>query len=189
MERPLCRGLEGGTATAMSIQFAPESNPTAFTLELDEEQTTGPLALGFEFELFGVHYTRFEISSNGFIAFGTDSSPCCFDSAQHLPFIPLDEDLSNFITLGCIEAVPPGRRRIAYEVRGMPQRRRLVLSLTAIPNAPEVNVPVTVAQVVLHERTGMIDVHTKVPVAGGPRNNEAAVRFTTYPVVRARATA
>ena len=59
-----------GTVMAMSIQFAPESEPTANTLELHEEQTTGPLALGFEFELFGVYYTRFELSSNGFISLG-----------------------------------------------------------------------------------------------------------------------
>src|SRR4051812_6618710 len=132
--RPTVRRPRRGTVMAMSIQFAPESEPTVHTLELHEEQTTGPLALGFEFELYGIHYTSFELSSNGFIAFGTDSSPCCLHSAQHVSFIPLNEDLSNFIALSYIDAFPPGHRQIAYDVRGNAGRRRLVLSFTAIPS-------------------------------------------------------
>jgi hypothetical protein len=166
----------------MSIQFAPESEPTANAVELHEEQTTGPLGLGFEFELFGLYYTRFELSSNGFIAFGTESTPCGLHPAQHLSFIPLNEDLSNFIALWYIDAFPPGPRRIAYEVRGDAQRRRLVLSLTAIPSAAEVEDRAVTAQVILHERTGMIEVHATTDDVRGARINEAGVRYTTSPV-------
>ena len=178
---PPVRRPRRGTATAMSIEFAPESSPTANTLELHEEQTTGPLALGFEFELFGVYYTRFELSSNGFIAFGTDSSPCCLHSSQHSSFIPLNEDLSNFIALWYIDAFPPGPRRIAYEVRGNAQRRRLVLSLTAIPSVAEVEERAVTAQVILHERTGMIEAHAITHDVRGARINEAGIRYTTSP--------
>src|SRR5215203_1351284 len=127
-----------GTAMAMSIKFAPEPEPTANTLELHERQTTGPLALGFEFELFGVCYTRFELSSKGFIAFGTGSSPCGLHSFQHLSSIRVNEDRSNFIGRWYIDAFPPAPLRIAYEVRGSAPRRRLVLSFTTIPGAAEV---------------------------------------------------
>jgi hypothetical protein len=175
---PVQRPKRGNT-TAMSIRFAPESEPTANALELQEEQTTGPLALGFEFELFGVYYTRFELSPNGFIAFGTESNPCDLYSAQHLSFIPLNEDLSNFIALWYIDAFPPGPRRIAYELRGSAQRHRLVVSFTTIPSAAEERA--ATAQVVLHERTGMIEVHATTRDVRGARIDEASVRYTTSP--------
>jgi hypothetical protein len=177
----LSRRLGSGTAMAMSILFAPEPEPTANTVDLDEEQTTGPLALDFEFEFFGVHYTSFDLSANGFITLGTGSSPYCSKSAQRIHFIPLNEDLSNFIALGCIDVVRPGRRRIAYEVRGTEGRRRLVVSFTPIPGTPEVGLPAMAAQVILHERTGMIDVHTTSRYTGGSSSKEAAIRLTTSP--------
>jgi len=177
----LSRRLGSGSAMAMSIQFAPEPEPTANTIDLDEEHTTGPLALNFEFEFFGVHYTCFDLSSNGFITFGTDSSPCGYNSAQRNRSIPLNEDLSNFMALGCIDVVPLRRRRIAYEVRGTGGRRRLVLSFTAIRGIPEGYGQGMTAQVILHERTGMIDVHTTRRDVGGSSINETAVRFTTAP--------
>ena len=178
----LSRRLGSGSAMAMSIQFAPEPDPTSNTVELNEEQTTGPLALNFEFEFFGVKYTWFDLSSDGFITFGTDSSPYCCNSAQRNRFIPLNEDLRNFVALGCVDVVPPGRRRIAYEVRGIGGRRRLVLSFTAIPGTPGVPGRGMSAQIILHERTGMIEVHTTRQDAGGSNINETAVRFNTPPI-------
>jgi hypothetical protein len=172
----------------MSIQFAPEPNPTANTLDLEEEQSTGPLALNFEFEFFGVHYSWFDLSTQGFITFGADSLPSC-NPTQRNRFIPLNADLSNFIALGCMDVIPPGPMRIAYEVRGNAQRRRLVLSFTAIPTAPVIDEPRLTAQVVLHERTGMIDVYTTRLEAGGRIISQTATRFTTSPTMRARATA
>ena len=177
--RPPVPGPRRGTVMAMSIQFAPESEPTANTLELHERQTTGPLAIGFEFELFGVCYTRFELSSNGFIAFGTDSSPCCRHFSQPLSFRPVNEDLRKFIGRWYIDAFPPVPLRIAYEVRGNAQRRRLVLSFTTIPGAAEVEKRTLTAQLILHERTGMIESHvTRQDVRDG-RISEAGVRYTT----------
>ena len=177
--RPPVPGPRRGTVMAMSIQFAPESEPTANTLELHEGQTTGSLALGFEFELFGVCYTRFELSSKGFIAFGTDSSPCGLHSPQRLSFIRVNEDLSNFIGRWYIDAFPPAPLRIAYEVRGSAPRRRLVLSFTTIPGAAEVEEGALTAQLILHERTGMIEYHTTTHDVREARINEAGVRYTT----------
>ena len=168
-----------GTAMAMSIKFAPEPEPTANTLELHEEQTTGPLDLGFEFELFGVYYTRFELSSKGFIAFGTDSSPCCLRSSQHLSFIPSNENFGNFMGRWYIDAFPPAPLRIAYVVRGDAKRRRLVLSFTALPGATRVEERTLTAQLILHERTGMIEAHASTHDVRDGKINEAGVRYTT----------
>jgi hypothetical protein len=168
-------------ATAMPIQFAPEPNPTANTMDIDEEQTTVERPLGFEFEFFGLGYTWFDVASNGFITFGTGSSPYSSDSTQENRCVPLNEDFSNFMALGSVNVVLAGPRRIAFEVRGPVRRRRLVLSVAPIPDAPDAGGVAMTAQVILHERTGMIEIHSKRWEAEGSSSNEAAVRFTTSP--------
>jgi hypothetical protein len=156
-----CR-LPGGSCTTMDIRFAPEPEPTANIAELGEGQTTGPLPLGFEFEFFGVRYTWFDLSSDGFMTFGTQ---------PRRYFIPLSADLNNFIALGWTDGYTLSRKQVAYEVRGTARRRRLVLSCTLVPESPENGLETLTTQLVLHERTGMIDVHT----------TRQAVRFTTAP--------
>jgi hypothetical protein len=167
-------------ATAMPIQFAPEPNPTANIMDLKEEQATGARPLGFEFEFFGIRYSWFDVSSDGFITLAIDSSSRS-DSAQAERCIPINADLSNFIALGSVDVVLAGPRRIAYEVRGTAHRRRLVLSFTRLQGAADGEVLGATAQVILYERTGMIDVHTKRREADGLNSNEAAVRLTTSP--------
>jgi hypothetical protein len=174
------RRLTGGSATAMSIQFAPEPEPTANTVDLGEDQTTGPLPLGFEFEFCGVRYTWLDLSWDGFMTFGTHSVPC-LGSHPRSHFIPLNADLNNFIALGCADGSPLSRRQVSYEVRGLPQRRRLVLSLSGVPGSPKDGRGTMTAQLVLHERTGMIDVYTTRQGFGSRVNKKEAIRFTTAP--------
>jgi hypothetical protein len=164
-----CR-LTGGSSTTMSIRFAPEPEPTANTAELGEGQTTGPLPLGFEFEFFGVRYTCFDLSADGFMTFGMHPRRC---------FIPLSADLDNFIALGWTDGCTPGRRQVAYEVRGAAPRRRLILSFTLVPRSAESGLETMTAQLVLHERTGMIDIHTTRQDPAACRVSREAVRFTT----------
>ncbi|MEA2714186.1 MAG: hypothetical protein QOK27_2147 [Gemmatimonadales bacterium] len=166
-----CR-LTGGSSTTMSIRFAPEPEPTANTAALGEGQTTGPLPLGFEFEFFGVRYTWFDLSSDGFMTFGTQ---------PRRRFIPLSADLNNFIALGWTDGYTLSRKQVAYEVRGTARRRRLVLSCTLVPESPENGLETMTAQLVLHERTGMIDVHTTRQAPPAYRVSQEAVRFTTAP--------
>ena len=178
-ERPLpartpggtCR-LMGGSSTTMSIRFAPEPEPTANVAQLGDGQTTGPLQLGFEFEFFGVRYTWFDLSSDGFMTFGTQ---------PRRSFIPLSADLNNFVALGWTDGYTLSRKQVAYEVRGTARRRRLVLSCTLVPESPESGLETMTAQLVLHERTGMIDVHTTRQAPASYRVSQEAVRFTTAP--------
>ena len=171
--------LTAGSATAMSIQFAPEPDPTANVVDLGQDQTTGPLPLGFEFEFFGVQYTWFELSSEGFMTFGVPSASDRFSSPPKSRFIPLNQDLNNFIALGWTAGGPVGRRQVAYEVRGAAQRRRLVLSFTLVAPSPKDGQETMTAQLILHERTGMIDVHTTRQGPAASKIKEEAVRFTT----------
>jgi hypothetical protein len=172
----------GRSATAMSIQFAPEPDPTANLVVLDEGQTTGPLPLGFEFELFGVRYTRLELSSDGFVTFGTPPSLQGWGGHPGSRFIPLNAVLDNFIALGWTDGYLSGPSQVAYEVRGTFNRRRLVLSISPLL-AYHGDVPPgwATVQLVLHERTGMIDVHTTRLEPVARRVNREAVRFTTTP--------
>jgi hypothetical protein len=178
-ERPLPAGtprgtcrLMGGSSTTMSIRFAPEPEPTANVARLGEGQTTGPLPLGFEFEFFGMRYSWFDLSSDGFMTFGTQPGRY---------FIPLSADLNNFVALGWTEGYTLSRKQVAYEVRGTVRRRRLVLSCTLVPESPENGLETITAQLVLHERTGMIDVHTRRQAPAGDRVSQEAARFTTAP--------
>ena len=173
--------VAGGRSTAMSIQFAPEPDPTAHVVDLGEDQTTGPLPLGFEFELFGVRYTWFDLSSDGFMTLGTHPFPYCPGSHSRSRFIPLNPDLNNFIALGWTEGYTPGRRQVTYEVRGIEQRHRLVLSFRAAPAPPAEGHGLMSAQLILHERTGMIDLHTRNPEQVAQQVNQEAVRYTTAP--------
>jgi hypothetical protein len=175
------RWLAGGSSTAIPIQFAPEPGPTANIIALGEGQTTGPLPLGFEFEFFGVRYTWFDLSADGFLTFGTHSFPCCPGARPRSCFIPLSADLNNFITLGWTDGSPLSRRQVAYEVRGAARRRRLVLSLSGAPASPGEGLGTMTVQLVLHERTGMIDVYTTRQGLVAYRVNQEGIRFTTAP--------
>ena len=170
--------LGGGHASAMSILFAPEPEPTANVIELGEHQTTGPLPLEFEFEFFGVRYAWFNLSSDGLLTFSTHSSPRCSGSHSKERFYPIRDDLGNFIALGWTDVDSLGRKRVAYEIRGAVQRRRLILSCTALPGVLGVGVRPIAAQLVLHERTGMVDVYAMREDAAA---SKVAVRYTTSP--------
>jgi hypothetical protein len=161
----------------MAIQYAPEAIATAEVLYLTEDQTTGPLSLGFQFEFFGVLYNWFDLSAGGFITFGIESRTLWPGSRPGHRFIPLSADLDNFLALGWCHDCVPDRVRVAYDLRGSVGRRRLVLSLAAEP--AEGRRGVVMGQLILRERTGMIEVHTARYAPGDSRIDERAIRFTT----------
>jgi hypothetical protein len=162
---------------AMAIQYAPEALPTAHILYLSEDQTTGPISLGFQFEFFGVHYNWFDLSAGGFVTFGIESRTLWPGSHPGHRFIPLNRDFDNFLALGWCHGCVPDRVRIAYELRGSVGRRRMVLSSAAA--ASEGGRDVLMGQLIIRERTGMIEVHTARYAPGETRMDERAVRITT----------
>jgi hypothetical protein len=98
-------------------------------------------------------------------------------------FLPLNGngDLNSFIALGWTEGGQRGPSQVAYEVRGLGVRRRLVLSFTRVPPSLEDAAGTVTAQLILHERTGMIDVHSRRRDTAAAEVKEEAVRFTTSP--------
>ena len=168
----------GRSAVNMTIQYAPEPVPTAHVIDLSDDQTTGPLSLGFEFEFFAVRYSWFDMSYDGFIMFGLESRAFWPGSRPGCRFIPLDPDVNNFLALGWSQGCTRNRVRIAYEIRGVAGRRRLVLSSMGLP-ARGNQVGAMMGQLILRERTGMIEVHTARSEPGESRIDESAIRLTT----------
>jgi hypothetical protein len=162
----------------MTIQYAPEAAPTANVIDLSDDQTTGPLSLGFQFEFFGARYSWFDLSVEGYVKFGAESRTLWPGSRPGRRFIPINRDLNNFLALGWAQSRTIHRVRVAYELRGPEGRRRMVLSMTGVP--PHAGrMGVVVGQLILRERTGMIEVHTAGYAPGESRIDERAVRFTT----------
>lgn len=168
----------GRGTLAMTIQYAPEPAATENGIDLGCDETTGPRSLGFQFEFFGVRYSWFDLSSSGFMMFGVESSAFWPGSRPGRRFIPMNRDLNNFLSLGWSQTCATNRVRIAYELRGSAGRRRMVLSLTGVP-ATGGPVSVVTGQLVLRERTGMIEVHTARYAPEACRIDQHAVRLTT----------
>ena len=168
----------GRSTLAMTIQYAPELAPSENQVDLNCDQTTGPRSLGFHFEFFGVRYSWFDLSFSGFMMFGVESPAFWPGSRPGRRFIPVNGDLNNFLSLGWAETCTTSRVRIAHELRGPGGRRRMVLSLTELPAQGSPGTVLT-GQLILRERTGMIEVHTARYAPQGSGIEEHAVRFTT----------
>ena len=168
----------GRSTLAMTIQYAPEPVPTENEVDLTFDQSTGPRSLGFQFEFFGVRYSWFDLSSSGFMMFGVESPAFWPGSRPGRRFIPMNRDLNNFLSLGWARSCAANRVRITHELRGPTGRRRMVLSWAAVP-AEGSAVNVVRGQLILRERTGMIEVHTARYAPQESRIDEHAVRFTT----------
>jgi hypothetical protein len=116
---------------------------------LDEHETTGPLPVGFEFERQGARYDHFDVSSEGFITFVRGTS-----RPSRPGRVRLVEERTRF-----------GGGRVAYGVRGIAPRRRLVVSLTEDGRFS------ATFQVTVHERTGIVEVGS-----GGQSFGEPTIR-------------
>jgi len=124
------------TLTRSLTAPVPEPEATTNMIVLGEHETTGSLPVGFEFERSGVRYDRFDLSTDGFIQFRSRSY----------------RDRDGCLQLGVDARRRMGGGRVAYEVRGSAPRRRLVVSFA------ESGVPRAAVQLVVHERTGIVEV-------------------------------
>jgi hypothetical protein len=145
-----------GRAAATGIPFAPESGPFAHGLTLGDDQTSGPLPIGFDFEFFGAQYRQINVASNGFVSFETDAlNGCCSGRV-----IPSDDGMNNLIALAWTDLYPPGGGEIAYETRGTAPNRRLIVSFSGISWFPEFGMSRVTTQLILRERKSVIEIHT-----------------------------
>jgi hypothetical protein len=115
----------------------PEPDATANAIVLGEHETTGPLPVGFEFERSGARYDHFDLSTDGFIRFGSGSHHGGGDDR---------------LAIGADDRSRLGGGRVTYEMRGGAPRRRLVVSFA------ELGVGRAALQLIVYERTGIVEV-------------------------------
>jgi hypothetical protein len=135
---------------------------TGAFVPLGDDQLSAPLPIGFSFEFYGISYSDFRISSNGFITLGPnlESQGCCTGQAIPQPFSP-----NNFVA-GFWEDLNAPQGNIRFQTLGSPGGRQLVVGFYGVPHfffGP----PVT-WEVVLHEASNNIEIHcVDCPSDGG----------------------
>jgi hypothetical protein len=141
---------------AYAIPFAPEPNSGTPTM-LGDDQLTTAVPIGFSFRFFGATHTTLEISSNGFVTFAPDAtdSACCSGLT-----IPSHDRADGIIAYAWTDLFPPGGGSITHETRGTAPNRRFVLSATSQSWCCDMGNPRVTTQLILHEGTDFIEIHT-----------------------------
>ncbi len=137
------------TSTAFAPVAGSQTNVT-----LTDDQLTGALPIGFNFNFFCNNYSQFHISSNGFISFDPlAGAGCC--AGQNLPdFFPSN----NLIAAAWDDLNPGGGGTIGYFTTGAAPNRRLVVNWNSVPIFGGAGQTVT-SQIVLYESTNIAEVH------------------------------
>lgn len=140
--------------------YSPMASPiTGTPVSLGDDQYSSALPIGFTFNFFGIDYTDFYISSNGFIGFTAGlSSGCC--SGQSLPN---NSATSNLIAFAWNDLDPgnggqPSINLVQYTTVGTAPNRKMVMEFYNVDHYSSGN-NVTV-QVHLYETTNIIEIHT-----------------------------
>ncbi|MEZ4961979.1 MAG: CARDB domain-containing protein [Saprospiraceae bacterium] len=156
--------IEVLTQTQYSIDqngvFSPLSG-NGDTIELTDDELSGPLPIGFAFAFFDQLYDTFYISSNGFITFSSNlEDGCC--QGQFLP----DPNLpNNLIAFAWGDLNPEEGGTISYFLTGVAPERKLVVDFEDV--AQYNGNPISV-QLILLEGSNQIEIHTtKMSSNGG----------------------
>ncbi|HEX6965175.1 MAG TPA: PKD domain-containing protein [Gemmatimonadaceae bacterium] len=114
--------------TAAEVAYAPELAPTSATTELTpgcDDCVLMNVPIGFTFRFYGSDYTALNISTNGFVTFGSAQIPyggCC----KGLP-IPVPNAVNNMIAVAWTDWMPASSTPILYETRGTAPNRRFIV--------------------------------------------------------------
>ncbi len=143
-----------------TITYAPVTltSPTAVTLGND--QVSGAIPIGFDFDFFCNTYTQLYISSNGWLSFTLPANS--FPNAAAIPSANTPNDLIAF----CWADLDPSQAggSIQYQTLGTFPNRTFVLDVnvqhTFASFCAGGTCPVTL-QVILHENDGAIEIHTR----------------------------
>lgn len=148
--------------TATAIPFAPESGVPAKQGPACDDCVMIDVPIGFTFGFFGNRYDKLDISSNGFVRFGTaptrTESGCCSGAP-----IPRNDNasLNNLIAVAWTDWRANTAGRIRYETRGTAPNRRFIVQFTDVPSCcTETSAMRLTAQLILYEGTGVAEVHT-----------------------------
>ena len=149
----------GSLSKIQSVAFAPEAGPFASSVPGCDDCVFGGgdgsgYDIGFNFSFYGASYSKFWISTNGFVAFQKPSTHGCCNGKS----VPVLDGFNNMIALAWVDLFPaPGQ--ISFETRGVAPQRRLIVNFDQVLLVNENNKRVTM-QLILFEGTNAIEIHT-----------------------------
>ncbi|RMB56092.1 HYR domain-containing protein [Dokdonia sinensis] len=134
--------------------FSPIDITTSGTqVFLSDDDLSDALPIGFSFEFYGIEYTEFYISSNGFLTFTPQGNGCCRGGT-----IPFNDGNNNIIAVAWDDLNPNGAGAIRYETIGTAPNRKLIMEYDEVPFFGQSDL--VDAQVHLIEGTTRIEIHT-----------------------------
>lgn len=129
-------------------------------VSLGDDQTSGAINIGFNFDFYGTGYTQTYISSNGFMGFSAGmSNGCCTGAA--LP----QNDGSNNLIAGLWEDLNLPQGNIRYQTLGAPGSRTFVVGFYNVPHF--FNGPLVTFEMILLEGTNNIELQYGAIAADG----------------------
>lgn len=139
-----------------SLPYNPDTTSGGTSVSLGDDAISGQLNIGFSFRFFDNQYTTFQISSNGFITFGTNTdNGCCSGD-----FIPSSQTPNNYIAHVWEDLYPPGGGSITYKTVGTAPNRKCIIEFAGIPQCCGSSYP-RYSQIHLWEGCGRIEIHTQ----------------------------
>ncbi len=124
-----------------------------------DDAVSTPLDIGFPFVFFGQTFTQFNVSTNGFITFGSTDNGCC--SGQPMPQLGGPAGLIALYWEDLI--VNPGQ--IVYETQGTAPNRELVVMYNMVPHLSGGNL--VHGQIILRESDNRIELHCATCMTDG----------------------
>lgn len=170
----LCGGPDGFGYTCVTSAYPSgpsynfETLPSPTTVSLGDDQVSGAISFGFNFNYYGTDYSSFYISSNGFLTLlSGQSNGCC--SGQPLP----STGSPNGTIAGWWEDLNPNYGgTIRYQLLGTYPYRRMLVEFNDIQHYGTGNA--VTMQYKLYETTNNIEVHyAAAPSDGG--NHSAGI--------------
>jgi hypothetical protein len=139
----------GYSGAAISNNLRDISSSGTF-LSLGDDQVSGAINTGFNFNFYGANYNQAYISSNGFMGFSAGMySGCC--SGQQLPL----NDSTNNLIVGLWEDLNWPQGNIRFQTLGAPGSQEFVVGFYNVPHY--YSGPLVTFEMILHEGSNNIE--------------------------------
>ena len=125
-------------------------------IPLSDDQVSGGLPIGFNFDFFGNTYSTFYTSSNGFISFDPAVSQGCCSGG----FLPTNDGVNNVISYNWNDLYPPGAGLISYQTIGVSPNQKLVVEFSGLPHCCGSSAPYNTGQIIIYETSNIIEIHS-----------------------------